>query len=253
MNFPAFDQMPASPPTPFEGVAVPLYERVRLAIQERLVHRAWSSSEPIPTEQALSLEYGVSVGTIRKAVERLVKDGLLVKVQGKGTYIKRPDFQNSLLRFFRYRDTAGNQVVPTGLVKKLSVVQPIADINQRLGLGADEALIHLERVRLVEERIVLSESIWLSKSRFGKLVDVPLGHFGNLLYPFYDEVCDQFVFSATETLTFTTSHVDAYLNTHAGDLLVKIERTAHDIKGKPIEYRVSYGHAQNFRYEIRIQ
>lgn len=253
MTSSAFDEMPAMPPVPLDGLTVPLYERVRLAIQERLVHRAWSLSEPIPTEQVLSLEYGVSVGTVRKAVERLVKDGLLVKVQGKGTFIKRPDFQNSLLRFFRYRDAAGQQVVPTGLVKKLSVVAPVASINRRLGLGLDDALIQLQRVRLVGHNIVLSENIWLSRALFGKLVDVPLERFGNLLYPFYDQVCDQFVFSATETLSFTTTHADEYLDTRKGEMLVKIERVAHDIEGKPIEYRVSYGMPQNFRYEIRIQ
>lgn len=55
--------------------------------------RAYSS------EQELAQMYSVSVGTVRKAVEGLVEDGLLVKQQGKGTFLKQPNFENSLIRF----------------------------------------------------------------------------------------------------------------------------------------------------------
>ena len=58
--------------------------------------RAYSS------EQELAQMYSVSVGTVRKAVEGLVEDGLLVKKQGKGTFLKQPNFENSLIRFLDY-------------------------------------------------------------------------------------------------------------------------------------------------------
>ncbi len=58
--------------------------------------RAYSS------EQELAQMYSVSVGTVRKAVEGLVEDGLLVKQQGKGTFLKQPNFENSLIRFLDY-------------------------------------------------------------------------------------------------------------------------------------------------------
>jgi len=237
---------------PLEDLNVPLYERVRLAIQAKLASHSWDPAEPIPTEQALSAEYGVSIGTIRKAVERLVKDGLLVKVQGKGTYIKRPGLQNSLSRFFRYRDHAGRQIVPMGVVKHVAKVPPVPEINARLGIDPQESLIQVQRVRLVGQAVVLSEHIWLPGHLFGALLDVPLERFGNLLYPFYDEVCGQFVSSAVETLSFTRDHADEGLGTPAGELLVKIERVAQNLEGQAIEYRISYGLPENFRYEMRI-
>ncbi|WP_345797417.1 GntR family transcriptional regulator [Castellaniella sp. MT123] len=240
-------------PTSLDGLNVPLYERVRLGIQARLAGHVWDPSEPIPTEQALAQEYEVSIGTIRKAVERLVKDGLLAKVQGKGTFIKRPDFGGSLLRFFRYRNASGQQVVPTGVVKAVVVVPADADINARLDLAPDAELIRLTRVRLVDETIVLSESIWLPRTLFAPLATMAPERFGNLLYPFYDEVCGQFVFSADETLSFTSGRADADLGTQDSDLLVRIERIAYNIEGRPIEYRISHGQPQNFRYEMRIR
>src|SRR5690554_7611111 len=105
--------------TDLDDLNIPLYERIRLDIQSKLVTQVWAPDEPIPTEQELAQQYGVSVGTVRKGIERLVQDGLLSKIQGKGTFIKRPDFKNSLLRFFRYRDDRGQQVVPSSLIKSV--------------------------------------------------------------------------------------------------------------------------------------
>lgn len=238
--------------TALNELNIPLYERIRLDIKSRLVTQAWDPIEPIPSEQVLAVEYGVSIGTIRKAVERLVQDGLLVKAQGRGTFIKRPDFKNSLLRFFRYRNASDQPVVPIGLVQSVKQIAPVAAINQKLALSPTTALIQLKRLRLVEKTVVLSECIWLPEPLFNPLLAVKADQFPNLLYPFYDKKCAQFVFSAQESLSFSTDQTDEHLGAVAGALLVKIERLAHNIEGTPIEYRVSYGHPQNFRYDIRI-
>lgn len=238
--------------TSLAALTMPLYERIRIDIQSRMIQQGWAPDEPIPTESVLALEYNVSVGTIRKAIERLVQDGLLLKIQGKGTFIKRPDFKNSLLRFFRYRNALGQFVVPSSEIQSLQQVPAIPYINQQLGLDADTPLIQIERLRMVDTTVVLSESIWLSQPLFAPLLDIELHLFKNLLYPFYYETCQQFVLSANESLSFTNDHTDNDLAANVGDLLIKIERVAHNIEGLPIEYRVSYGHPQNFRYEVRI-
>mgnify|MGYP001348925315 FL=1 len=66
-----------------EQLNLPLYERIRINIQTRLVEQGWDPAQAIPTEQMLAQEYQVSIGTIRKAIERLVQEGLLYKVQGR--------------------------------------------------------------------------------------------------------------------------------------------------------------------------
>ena len=238
--------------TTLSELNIPLYERIRLDIKSRLVSQAWDPTEPIPSEQSLAVEYGVSIGTIRKAVEHLVQEGLLAKEQGRGTFIKHPDFKSSLLRFFRYRNAADESVVPTGLIQSVKKIAPVAHINQKLALSPSTALIQLERLRLVDEVVVLSECIWLPEPLFGALLDLTPAQFPNLLYPLYYKKCAQFVFSAQESLSFSTDQSDVHLGAVEGDLLVKIERLVHNMEGIPIEYRVSYGHPQNFRYDIRI-
>lgn len=235
-----------------DTLKIPHYERIRLDLQENLIKDGWHPDHPIATEQVLAERYNVSVGTIRKAIERLVQDGLLYKAQGKGTFIKRPDFSGSLLRFFRHRDQSGQQPIPQSIIKSIRRVDAVPDINRQLLLADNIALIEIKRLRVIGGQVVLSETIWLPEPLFPRMEDIPPQDFPNLLYPFYYDTFHQFVLSATESLTFTSEHVDAYLDSTQEGLLVKIERLAYNFESVPIEYRVTYGLPQNFRYEVRI-
>ena len=236
----------------FKNFKMPRYEQVRWHIQTLLTESKWDENTPLPTEQEFADKYEVSVGTVRKAVEKLVEDGVLIKQQGKGTFLKRPDFASSLLRFFKFRDKDARYVTPTGIIKKIMVIDGIDDINKKLNIGKNKALIYIERTRMVEDRVLLSEKIWLPKSRFQAFATLNPEDFENLLYPFYYTKCGQFVSSAVETLYFITDHSDDYLGNTKQENLVKVCRIAKNLEGDPIEYRESYGLAEKFSYEINI-
>ena len=236
----------------FKNFKMPRYEQVRWHIQTLLTESKWDESRPLPTEQEFADKYQVSVGTVRKAVEKLVEEGVLIKQQGKGTFLKRPDFESSLLRFFKFRDKESSYVTPTGIVKKIMVIEAIDDINQKLNLGKNKALIYIERIRIVDDKVLLSERIWLPKSRYQAFVTLAPEDFENLLYPFYYKKCGQFVSSAVETLFFFFFHSDPYLDNTKQENLVKVCRIARNLEGDPIEYRESFGLAEKFSYEINI-
>ena len=236
----------------FEDFKTPRYEQVRWHIQALITESKWDENTPLPTEQEFANEYQVSVGTVRKAVERLVEDGILVKQQGKGTFLKRPNFENSLLRFFKFRDKDALYITPTGVVKKVMVIEGVDDINKKLNIGKNKALIYMERMRMVEDKVLLSEKIWLPKSRYQAFETLKPEDFENLLYPFYYTNCGQFVASAVETLFFITNHIDSYLGNTKQENLVKVCRIAKNLEGDPIEYRESFGLAEKFSYEINI-
>nr|WP_313974352.1 GntR family transcriptional regulator [uncultured Psychrobacter sp.] len=236
----------------FKNFKMPRYEQVRWHIQTLLTESKWDENTPLPSEQEFADKYQVSVGTVRKAVEKLVEEGVLIKQQGRGTFLKRPDFNSSLLRFFKFRDKESGYVTPTGIIKKISVIDAIDDINQKLDIDEHEALIYIERVRIVEDKVLLSEKIWLPKSCYEAFTDLAPEDFENLLYPFYYTKCGQFVSSAVETLFFITNHIDPYLGNNEQESLVKVCRIAKNLEGDPIEYRESYGLAGKFSYEINI-
>ncbi|GAA0309649.1 GntR family transcriptional regulator [Psychrobacter aestuarii] len=236
----------------FDKFKMPRYEQVRWYIQSLLVDNKWDTDTALPTEQELAATCEVSVGTVRKAVEKLVEDGVLVKQQGRGTFLKQPNFENSLSRFFKFRDKEVSYVTPTGIIKSVASIDAIESVNQKLQLKKNQPLLYIERVRMVDDKVILSERIWLPRHLFRAFINMAPSDFGNLLYPFYYQQCGQFVSSATETLFFVKNHVDEYLNNAATDNLVKVCRVARNLKGEPIEYRESYGLADSFSYEIDI-
>jgi len=236
----------------FKNFKLPRYEIVRWEIQKLLIQSKWNLEQPIPSESELASMYGVSVGTVRKAVEGLVDDGLLVKRPGNGTFLKQPNFDSSLMRFFKLRDKQGNYIQAQGEIKKLIVIDAIPNINAKLQLENTAKLIYIERVRKSEDTIVLSEKIWLPEQLFSNLKKIPITNFSNLLYPFYYKHCAQLVSSAIEQLSFEFHITDHYLDNTVSEPLAKVCRIAKNLEGSVIEYRKSYGLAENFHYEVSI-
>lgn len=228
------------------------YEQIRQEIQQRLAQGIWQVGDPIPSEQILAEEFNVSVGTIRKAIELLVSGGLLVKIQGKGTFVRQPDFSASLCRFFRHRNKNGAIQIPIGKIEHIEHIEcGSAAINQLFGNASDAAQIHLKRTRAIDSTVLVSEQIWLPANRFAALQHVDKADFGNLLYPFYMERCGCLIISVKEQLTFVPELTDEYLHIQK-EPAIKICRWAYDLNGNIVEYRESFGRAGDFCYETVI-
>lgn len=236
-------------------VRLPLYQRLRDHLAEEIANNRWRPGEAIATEAALSAQYQVSTGTVRKAIDALVSEGVLERQQGRGTFIRRPQFQSSLFRFFRFQNAAGERRVPQSRILSIEPVAAPSAVAQALGLPLDAPVIHIVRVRLLDVAPVLAEDIWLPRSRFQPLLAIDLNQKGPLLYPIYEEMCGQVVAYAEETLTAESVN-DAYarlLHVPVNSPVVVIERLARDYAGSPLEWRRSRGHAEHFRYSVEIR
>ena len=92
---------------------LPLYQRLKDAFAARIAQGEWRPGAAIPPEVELAVEYGVALGTVRKAIDGLVQEGLIDRRQGRGTFVRKADFTNALFRFFRHTQD-GEPVRPTG-------------------------------------------------------------------------------------------------------------------------------------------
>jgi GntR family transcriptional regulator len=234
---------------------LPLYQRLRDQLAEQIANNRWRPGEAIPTEAALSAEYQLSTGTVRKAIDALVSEGILERQQGRGTFIRRAQFQSSLFRFFRFQTVSGERQVPESRILSIEPVAAPSAVAQALGLPADALVIRIVRVRLLEVKPVLAEEIWLPRQQFQALLEIDLSREGPLLYPIYEEVCGQVVASAEETLTAeSVNDVHArLLQVPVNSPVIVIERLARDYAGSPLEWRRSRGHAEHFRYSVDIR
>ncbi|QXZ16926.1 GntR family transcriptional regulator [Pseudomonas sp. AO-1] len=234
---------------------LPLYQRLRDQLADQIANNRWRPGEAIPTEAALSAEYQLSTGTVRKAIDALVSEGILERQQGRGTFIRRAQFQSSLFRFFRFQTVSGERQVPESRILSIEPVAAPSAVAQALGLPADAPVIRIVRVRLLDVKPVLAEEIWLPRQRFQALLEIDLSREGPLLYPIYEEVCGQVVASAEETLTAeSVNDVHArLLQVAVNSPVIVIERLARDYAGSPLEWRRSRGHAEHFRYSVDIR
>ncbi|WP_449411316.1 GntR family transcriptional regulator [Methylobacterium komagatae] len=240
---------------PQPDLRLPLYQRLRDQIAHQIARNVWRSGEPIPTEVELAASHGVAVGTVRKAIDLLVADGLVERQQGRGTFVRRPRFDRSLFRFFRHLGPDGTQAVPEGRILDRESRRAPAHVRDTLGLEANAKAIYLARTRLLDGRPILSEEIWLPAARFASLLSVPLAEIGDLLYPAYERLCGEIVARAEETLTVGAAQASdtTALGIPEGAPVVVIDRLAFGFDNRPIEWRLTRGAATDFRYRVEIR
>ena len=234
---------------------LPLYHRLRDHLAAQIGAQDWRPGDLIPSEAELAASHGVSIGTVRKAIDCLAAEGLLERQQGRGTYVRRARFNSSLFRFFRFQSETGERKVPQARILQRSVLPAPSAAASALRLADGVPVINISRLRLIDGVPLLAEEIWLEKARFAALLDIDPATFTDLLYPLYEERCGQMVASADEVLTVeAASRMQArLLDRVAGAPLIVIERTAFDPERRPIEWRRSRGPADRFRYHAEIR
>src|SRR5262245_54498881 len=90
----------------------PLYEQIRILITQSLVAGEWKPGEAIPAEQELAARFRVSQGTVRKAIDELAAEHILVRRQGKGTFVASHNEPAYQYRFLRVMPDSGEKLHP---------------------------------------------------------------------------------------------------------------------------------------------
>jgi len=234
---------------------LPLYQQLRDELAGKIKEQVWQPGQIMPSETELKNTYQVAVGTVRKAIEALIAEGLVERSHGKGTFVRKPRFDNSLFRFFRFESADGQRRVPTSHIVQRRKIASSAYIAAALRLKTGAPVIELLRLRLVDEQPVLAENIYLCAQRFQVLLDLAVEDFGDLLYPLYEEKCGQIIASAQEVLTVesVTEAQAKLLGLSVNTPVVVIERLALGSDGTPLEWRQSRGAASKFRYSAEIR
>ncbi|MFN5716574.1 MAG: GntR family transcriptional regulator, partial [Bradyrhizobium sp.] len=129
---------------------LPRYQRLRDDLAARINRNEWRPGDLIPSEAELGAYYGVAIGTVRKAIDQLVSDGVLERQQGRGTFVRRARFNSSLFRFFRLQTPEGARAIPTSGGETARRRASRRDEQLRLGLAAGAQVAEINRTRLVD-------------------------------------------------------------------------------------------------------
>jgi len=128
---------------------LPLYQRVRDQIAQG-IGKTWRPGDAIPSEAELARTHRVALGTLRKALDILVAEGLLERFQGKGTFVRRANFNASLFRFFRFQTAQGERRIPESRILRLQVLKGPSAITSALRLPARSEVIREDSNRVAE-------------------------------------------------------------------------------------------------------
>lgn len=246
--------MPAPVATTETGAAAdeglgfrPLYAQVRDRLIRRLVDGVWAPGEPLPSEMQLAAELGVSQGTVRKALDAMAAENLVVRRQGRGTFVARHDEERIMFQFFKLVGDDGSRSFPQSRVMSVQSARSNAGEREALKLERDARVVRIRRLRSMDGTPVIVETVTLPEATFPGLSDMEIP---NNLYGLYVMHFGVTVASTRERLkAVATSAQDAEtLGVAAGTPALKIDRLALSLERQPVEWRVSVCLTERFHY-----
>jgi len=221
-------------------VSQPLHRQLQALLMARIEAGEWSPGTYLPSETRLAADYGVSVGTLRKALLELAAQGVVLRRQGKGTVVASHDSDAVLFRFFNLRRADGSRLRPESRVLRRRTRAATAEEAALLGLTPPARVIEITRVREADGTPIIAERIALDAARFGSLARQPAS-LPNTLYQLYQTDFGVTVHQAEEWLRAIPAPAEAAaaLGLAAGAPVMEIRRIARDYAGSAVELRVS--------------
>ncbi len=217
----------------------PLYEQIKVLLTNSLVAGEWKPGEAIPSEFELASRYHVSQGTVRKAIDSLAADNILLRRQGKGTFVashSEPDYQ---YRFLRIRPDSGERVHPTNVFFGLERARAHGEVAAALGLQPGAPVTGFKRVMSFAGRPLILDEIVFSTAQFPGFTLAELEEFHGSVYGFYETVFGVRMIRAAERLhaVCADSVAAAHLKVAPGTPLLRVDRVAYTYDDKPVEWR----------------
>jgi len=221
------------------GAAKPLYAQVEEIIRQRLIDNYWTPGEALPSEIQLAAELGVSQGTVRKALNDMVAENLLVRRQGRGTFVSEHTERRALFLFFNLVGEDGTRTMPVSRVLSCEHRKATAEERAHLELNPGAEVVTVLRVRSLHDKPAIVDTVTVSRALFPDLGgDVKLPE---NLYRFYQGEYGITIAKAQERVraVSATSEEAKLLGLDAGAPLLEIDRISLSLDARPIEWRVS--------------
>ncbi len=221
------------------GADKPLYAQVEEIIRQRLIDNYWNPGESLPSEIQLAAELGVSQGTVRKALNDMVAENLLVRRQGRGTFVSEHTERRALFLFFNLVAEDGSRTMPVSRIISCEHRTATTDERTRLELAAGAEIITVLRLRSLHGEPTIVDRVTVSRALFPNLGgDVKLPE---NLYRFYQSEYGITIAKAQERVRAVpaTSDEAKLLGLEPGAPLLEIDRISLSLDARSVEWRVS--------------
>jgi GntR family transcriptional regulator len=226
----------------------PLYRQIRDRLVSGLQTGEWKPGEAIPSEVELAGRFGVSQGTVRKAIDALAAEHLLVRRQGRGTFVASHQEQRAQFRFLRLRPDEGKPVQPSSRFLECRRLRAPMEIARALELRAGETVVMIRRLLDFGGVPTVLDEIWLPGAPFRGLTAERLNAYTGPLYGLLETEFGTRMIRATERVRAVSAGATEAggLGVPAGEPLLLVERVSYTYGDRPVEVRrgwyVTRGH-----------
>jgi GntR family transcriptional regulator len=225
----------------------PLYARVRDRLRRKIASGEWPAGHMLPSEMLIAQELGVSQGTVRKALEEMEAGRLIIRRQGRGTFVAGHDEARILFQFFKLVPDEGTALFPESRVLSTEAGDASTAEAVKLSLARGEPVLRIRRIRSLAGLPSIIETIVLPAALFDGLEreDVP-----NNLYDLYARRFGVTVAGGSESLkaTLFSAEQARLLDLPPGSPALLVDRVATDIGGRAVEWRLSLCDTRHLHY-----
>ncbi|MDO8440130.1 MAG: GntR family transcriptional regulator [Polaromonas sp.] len=220
----------------------PLYQQIKALILQSLQAGEWKPGEVIPSEMELAARFHVSQGTVRKAIDELAAENLVMRRQGRGTFVSTHAEQRVQYRFLRLMPEsgdAGSEGPAERQIIDCKRLRAPADIARALALRSGDAVLQVRRVLAFQDAPTILEDLWLPGGPFKGLTAERLAGYRGPMYALFETEFGVRMVRAEEKIRAVAADAVAaqLLDVPAGTPLLSVERTAFTYNGTPMELR----------------
>jgi GntR family transcriptional regulator len=217
----------------------PLYRQIKALILQALESGEWRPGQAIPSEQELASRFSVSQGTVRKAIDEMAADNLLVRKQGKGTFVASHSDPRALFRFLRLVPVDGDIAPPQSVPLDCWRAKAGQEASRMLCIELGAPIIIVRRLLKFAGKPVVIDEIYLPGEVFQGLTSEMLQGWNGSLYSLFETRFGLRMIRAQERIRAVAADRNASeaLKLAEGTPLLSVERVTYTYGDKPVEWR----------------
>ena len=217
----------------------PLYQQIKALITQSLQSGEWKPGELIPSEVELAGRFKVSQGTVRKAIDELAAEHLVVRRQGKGTFVATHHEARAHFRFLRLVPDEGVPRHPDNRILEVKRLRAPAEVARLLELKSGDAVVYIKRVLSFDGVPVIVEELWLPGQLFKGLTAERLAEYKGPMYGLFESEFGTRMIRASEKIRALSADAGAaqHLQVAEGTPLLCVDRVSYTYGDKAVELR----------------
>ena len=217
-----------------QDAITPLYVQLMEELETSIRNGVYKPGDKIMTEAEMAKEYGVSLITVRKAVGSLMEKGLVVRKQGKGTFVTKPKYSRNMKKLQSFTEMCEQMgVKPGAQVLENRLIAADKKVADRLGIEPGSNVVYISRLRLADgEPVQVEKSYFPLKYAFLLEEDLNNGS----MFECLKEKAGAKVASSEKMIELcrATAEEAALMDVKKGDYLLFVKSTAYDENGEPM-------------------